>query len=244
MIAKNVLSILWVCFLAGFVSAWLALLLACPAPSPSFLVSLFVLVLGMAIWSYLTVRILQFGKRLTDFLNLLLSGNYEVDIQTKREDELSSPVRLLSRLGDQIRTYDKLSAEKVSLSSRALELITKSVSEGVITADLEERTFGLNPTAQSLFNVTQGSFSFDSIENQEKNEGFMALFKQATQEEKVTKEGNAVLQLPMLESERNVVVKIIPLKDAEEAVKLAFIFVELRGPSEPTPVSQKRRSGP
>ena len=184
-----------------------------------------VLLLGMAIWVYLTVRVLGFNRKLSNLLKRLLAGDYETGIETKIPDELSRLVRQFNELGQRLRTYDKLRADKVSLNYRALDLIYRTVPEGVIIADLEKRTFKLNPVVQSLFNVKQESFSFDAIENQERNREFMALFKEASEQKKAAREGRVVLQLPMRDSSRKASVKIIPLKDAEEAVKLAIIFV-------------------
>ena len=134
MISRNLLKILWLSLLIGFASACLVAVSACTPPSPLSRAFLLILLLGGGAWTYLTVRILDFAKRLTGFLTLLVSGNYEADIQTRRKDELAGLVKLLSKLGDQLRTYDKLRAQKVSLTHRALELITRSVSEAIITA--------------------------------------------------------------------------------------------------------------
>lgn len=239
MLSRNLLKILWISLLVGFVSVWLLLALVCPSLSPSSRVLQFIALLGAAAWTYLTLRFFLFGRQLTSFLRLLMSGDYDVAIETRSKDELSRLVRILSRLGEQLRTYDKLRAEKVSFTYRALELITRSVSEAVITADLQEREFALNPTAQSLFNVTEASFSLDAIVNQETNRTFVALFEQATRAEKVPTEGEVILQLPTLESERRVLVRILPLKDSEEVVKLAFVFAKLSDAPQPTTVPGK-----
>jgi len=230
MIAKNSLKALWLSLLICLV------IMAVIGPAgyfaiPGLSVGLIpVSLVGTAVWVYLTTRVLGFNRKLTRVLRRLLAGDYEVGIETKIQDELSGFAKQLNRLGEQLRTYDKLRAEKVSLSYRALDLIYRAVSQGVIIADLEKRTLKLNPVVQSLFNVKQESFSLESIESQEKNKEFMALFNQVAEQKTAVGEGAVVLQLPMRDSARKASVKIIPLKDAEEAVKLAIIFLDVHKP--------------
>lgn len=187
---------------------------------------LVVFLTGSALWGYLAVRIHTFGSNLAHVLRQLLSGNYEVGMEVKGSDELRRFARLVNKLSEQLVAYDTLRADRVSLNHRALDLMYRTVSEGIILADMEQRVFRLNPTVQSLFGVTQETFSFDAIENQQENEEFVVLFRQATDQEKIAREGRVVLHLPMHDAVRTLSVRIVPIKDVQEMVKLAFIFVQ------------------
>lgn len=235
-IAKHLLKILWLGLLLGFLTACGILLVEHGAVRYLFWIFLGIGVFGILIWTYLTIRIWEFRKKMVDFVERLLAGNYEVGVQIEGRDEASDLVKLLSELGEQLRTYDRLRADRVSLNYRGLDLIYRTVSEGLILADMEKRVFRLNPAAQSLFNIKQEKFSFDAVENQEANRGFMILFEQATDRDRVPQEGPAVLQLPMRDAVRDLFVRIIPLKDAQEVVKLAFIFLRPGEATEPIPV--------
>lgn len=90
---------------------------------------------------------------------------------------------------------------------------------------IARETFKLNPAAQSLFDIDQGNFSFDSIEKQEKNKEFTELFNYVVKKGKVPQEDKVTIQLPIRNSQKEVYVKIIPIKDSEENVKLAIIFI-------------------
>ena len=236
MITKNLLKILWLGLLLCFGVAC-AVLLVCYSPVRHLsLVLLLLLLLGSAIWAYLTIKVLEFRKKLLNFLRQLLSGNYDVGIEIKSRDDLSKFLKLLNKLSDQLRIYDQLRVDRVSLNYRGLDLLYRTVSEGITLADMGKRVFKLNPVVQSLFNVKQERFSFDAIGNQQRNEEFVALFRQATEQEKVTKEGNVTLQLPMRDAVRDLFVRIIPLKDAQEVVQLAFIFIKPDATTEPIPI--------
>ncbi|MGA1875171.1 MAG: hypothetical protein ACMUIA_06165 [bacterium] len=224
---KYLLRILWIselgCLIVGYI-----ILLKVYAPSPLvygvFLVLFF---WGLLSWLYITLRIFPFSRKLIQFVKKLLAGNYEVGLEKSYplEDEVAGLERLVNDLAERLRAYNRLCMDKVGFNYRALDLIYRTVSQGVIIADLENRIFRLNPVVRSLFEVEQASITFDSIEKQEENKPFMELLKDVVERQKVQKEGAVTLQLPVRRTKRNLLVIITPLKDKREMVRLAIIFI-------------------
>ena len=86
--------------------------------------------------------------------------------------------------------------------------------------------FEFNPVARDIFGINQASFAFDSLGRQENNKHFFQLLKAAMEQEKTTKEETKVsLDLPILKAKKEVTVKIFPLKDRSEKVRLVIIFL-------------------
>jgi len=112
------------------------------------------------------------------------------------------------------------------LNFRALEVICKNIKEGLIIADLDKEIFEFNPAAQSLFDIKQERITYNAIRKEEGNRDFVRLFKQVTEEQKLLKEEKVVLHLPMRNLRKELLVKIIPLKDRNEEVRLALVFIK------------------
>lgn len=178
---------------------------------------------------YMARRIAVFNINLTRLIKVLLSGDYEAGLKPSRffNDEVEALSQRINKFLEHLRTYDRLRAERIAFHSRALDLIYDNINEGVVIADMEKETFRFNPAARALFEVKQETFSFDSLRTQEKNRQIVRMFIKATETEKVSQDGKAAIQLPVqtTASMRELSVKIIPIKDKEEKVKLALIFL-------------------
>ena len=226
---KHFLKILWTFLILFYCIGFVFSVKEYSSFQAPFQILLSIFVTGLIVWIYLTIRLFIFKNKLTRFYKLLLSGDYEagikLGIQDIRNDEISKLSGLINKTGEQLRIYDKLRAERVRLSNRVLDIIYQNTTQGIIIANIERETFKLNPAAQSLFDIDQGNFSFDSIEKQEKNKEFTELFSYVITKGKVPQEDNVTIQLPVRDSQKKVSVKIIPIKDSEENVKLAIIFV-------------------
>jgi len=192
--------------------------------------------LGILAWLYILIGIVTFQKKIMEFINQLLKGNYDAGVKSSKlfKDEIYQLEEGINKLGAQLKAYDGLRAERVDLSQRIISLILKNVSQGIIMANMEKKTFQLNPAIQSLFQVEQEEVTFDAVEKQEGNTPFMAIFQDAAIKEKVPKEGACSLQLPPHGLARKISLKIVPLKDKKENVSLALIFV-YEAPENPEP---------
>ncbi|MFH0826762.1 MAG: PAS domain-containing protein [Candidatus Omnitrophota bacterium] len=222
---KNLIKICWiylfVVFMAGYLYFWDASWRLNPYVT-------FFFALGVIIWGFLTLRAIRFRRKLVNFLKHLLSGDYKTGMKVNifLEDELKELGQLINKAVDQLVRYDELRAERVFLNFRALEVISKNTPEAVIIADLDKEIFEFNAAAQRLFDIKQERITYNAVRKEEGNRDFVNLFKQATLEQKIPKEEKVVLHLPIRNMRKELLVKIIPLKDGNEEVRLALIFIK------------------
>ena len=183
--------------------------------------------LGMVLWLIATIRTLIFKKKLLTFINRLINGDYKagIKIDPRANDAITRIAKLFNKLADHIRTYDALRAQSVNFNFRALDLLFRNSHEGIIIAEMEKKSFKLNKSAQTIFDIENANMSFDSIEKQKENKEFTELLKTAIEEGKYYKEGKVTIKLPIRNLTRKLLVKIFPLKDKEEDVKLIIIFL-------------------
>jgi nitrogen fixation/metabolism regulation signal transduction histidine kinase len=179
-------------------------------------------------WTYLSVRLFSFRKRLFNFLRLLVAGDYEAGMRTRQRftDEISTLEDLSNQLTERLRTYDRLRADRVSIHARVLELLLIHSKEGLITADIEKELLVFNPVAQKLLGVRRKSFSFESVLKAEVNSSFSKLFAQATTGRKTNTKGGCFLQLPGMQAPVKLTFLIMPLRDRDETVRFALISIE------------------
>lgn len=192
---------------------------------------IFVFTFGLSALGYLTFRAFIFRRNLLNFLKHLWAGDYETGVKFDLifKDEIEYIARMMNKAVDRLRIYDALRAERVALNQRASQLIYSSAKEGVILANLDRREFKFNPSAQYVFEIEQELISFEAIEKHEVNRDFFDFFKTVTEREKVPQEKTVTLKLPIKNSQRELLIKIIPLKDQHENTRLAVIFIRRAG---------------
>ncbi|MBN1621284.1 MAG: hypothetical protein JW871_01685 [Endomicrobiales bacterium] len=169
----------------------------------------------------------MFRKRLFLFLRRLLTGDYDTGIEPSSliSDEFTTVEELINKVGERLREYDELRADRVSFSYRAIETVLELVNEGIIIANIDKKAFKFNSVAQSIFNVNQETFTFDSIEKNENNKEFVRLFNDLSNRDKVKWNGKISIQLPVRDSKQELPAKIYPIKNSKEEVKLVLIFI-------------------
>ncbi|MBN2058279.1 MAG: PAS domain-containing protein [Candidatus Saganbacteria bacterium] len=184
--------------------------------------------LALLSWLYLGLRVLVFRRQLVNFLRRILANDYSTGVRGGiwLGDEAADLGQLINKMADQLRAYDKLRMEKIALFHRAIDLIFRHVKEGMILVDVDRESLLLNPAVQEIFGIDQEKLSFDSIQKQENNKEFNKLFKQAVEQGKLIETCVVDLQLPIRNSRQNVCIRIVPLKDEAEKVRLAMIFVD------------------
>jgi PAS domain-containing protein len=223
----NLLQILWFLMpLCGLVAGLIAWSQAGTVARWSFAAFF---ALGMLCWGYLTVRLIGFRVRLFNFLRQLLSGDYEAGIRTRRRftDEVSRLEALSNRLAERLQTYDRLRAERVSIQSRAFDLLLDRATEQLAAIDVQQEVVLFNPAAQKAFGIERKSFSFESVLKPDINGEFRDLFNDAISGRKVRNEGFSWLQLPGMSDPAYVGVEITPLRDRNEEVSFAILSIKV-----------------
>lgn len=224
---QNLLKIFWFLMpLCGLVAG----LLAWPsAGMPGRLGFSVFFLTGMFCWSYLTVRIIGFRVRLFNFLRQLLSGDYEAGIRTRRRfpDEVSRLEALANRLAGRLQTYDRLRADRVSIQSRAFDLLLDRSAEQLAAIDVQQEVFLLNPAAQKALGIERKTFSFESVLKPDINSEFRDLFNDAVSGRKIRNEGFSWLQLPGMSDPVYIGVEFTPLRDKDEEVRFALLSIKV-----------------
>ncbi|MDD4857178.1 MAG: hypothetical protein PHD74_03630 [Candidatus Krumholzibacteria bacterium] len=185
-------------------------------------------ILGLLILIYITARLLVFERRLKNFTKNIIAGEYRTGIKAHRfmHDEVGELAALLNLAADRLRLYDALRAEKVAINTRAREIMFAETRAAVIIADVDERLFHFNPAAQGLFAVEQEEMTFDSIEKRPENAAFVEFFRDTVEREKVSREADLGITIPIRATTRGAHALIVPIKDREEKVRLALIFLK------------------
>ncbi|MEW6075667.1 MAG: PAS domain-containing protein [Candidatus Omnitrophota bacterium] len=223
----NLIKIFWLSLLALLSLGYYLLFRTYRFSGPLYEALLALFVLAVLCWLYIAIRVLIVKKKIALVLTRVLFNEYETGIRVSEriDDEVTRLERLINRTCEQLRVYDALRIERIDLISRAMDTVYHHIQEGIIIADMEKKNLRANPAAREIFGIEQETMTFDSIEKQEKNRDFMEFFKNAVEREKVSKEGVVTLQMPIRNASRQVALKIFPLKDKEETVKLAVIFI-------------------
>lgn len=222
----NLIKIIWLLLpLCGLTSALIGWA-ETASPIRWILAALFLL--SLLCWSYLSLRLFGFRKRLRNFLRLLLAGDYEAGIRTRENftDEISNLESLANQVAERLCAYDRLRAGRVSIHSRVVDMLLVQSKEGLITANVEKETFSFNPVAQKILGITRKSFSFESVLKPTGNEAFNKLFQQAVTGRKVNTKGICQLQLPGMQAPARLGFLMMPLRDRDENVQFAILSIE------------------
>jgi PAS domain-containing protein len=224
---SNLLQILWflmpLCGIAAGLSAWPQ----AGAPARLWFTACFAT--GMLCWGYLTLRIIGFRVRLFNFLRQLLAGEYDAGIRTRRRfpDEISRLEALANRLAERVQAYDRLRADRVSIQSRAFDLLLDRSAEQLAAIDVQQEFFHLNPAAQKALGIERKSFSFECVLKPDINCDFRDLFTDAVSGRKVRTEGFIWLQLPGMSDPVYIGVQFTPLRDRDEEVRFALLSIKV-----------------
>jgi PAS domain-containing protein len=159
----------------------------------------------------------------------MLSGDYEAGIRTRRRftDEVSRLEALSNRFAERLQIYDRLRAERVSIQSRAFDLLLDRSTEQLAAIDVQQEVILLNSAAQKVLGIERKNFSFESVLKPDINGEFKDLFNDAISGRKVRNEGFSWLQLPGMSDPTYVGVEITPLRDRNEAVCFAILSIKV-----------------
>jgi len=223
---KHLMKIAWFGLLVSYIAIW-ATLRREVSLAGSYEWIAWLGILGFVFWGYLALRLIGFGGKIKNFSRRIIDGDYETGVKPSRffRDEAFSLETLVNTIADRLRFYDALRAEKVAISTRAREIIHERSCESIVFADVDAAVFRFNKTARTLFGVDQETLSFDSIEKRPENAAFAAFFRRTIDRDKVPREERVTITLPVRGAAREAAAEIIPIKDREEKVRIALIFL-------------------
>lgn len=223
------LRIFWVIILLALLTGLFTLL---EKETFSFLdISLFSFfaVAGLCAWWYITFRVAEFHIKLSRFIKKIMENEYQAGMKVSPlfDDELSVAENIINKMADRLRIYDELQVDRVSALSRAIDNIYRNVKEGIIVYSIEKKAFQVNPAVQAIYEINHENFSYDSLAKHEPNKDFILLLKKAVEESRIIRDEKVQLELPIRQTRRELIVTIIPIKDKNEIVELAIMFVNL-----------------
>jgi len=223
----NLLQILW--FLMPLCGLTAGLIVWSQAEDPVRWSLCVFFTLGLLCWSYLTLRIIGFRVRLFNFLRQLLANDYGAGIRTRRRftDEVSRIEALSNRVAERLQAYDRLRAERVSIQSRAFDLLLDRSAEPLAAIDVQKEVFLLNPAAQKALGIERRNFSFESVLKPDINKEFSELFNAAVSGRKTLTEGFSWIQLPGMSDPVYIGVQFTPLRGRDEAVRFALLSIKV-----------------
>ncbi len=223
------LKIFWVFILLSLLMGLVILFKKEALSFPDIYFFSFFVAAGLCSWMYITFRVAGFYGKFLQFIKKIMENEYKAGIKASPlfDDELSVAEDRINKLADQLRQYNELQVDRISALSRAIDNIYRNVQEGIIVYSIEKKAFQVNPAVQSIYEVNHENFSYDSLAKQELNKNFILLLKKAVEEGRVIRDEKIQLELPIRQARRELFVTIIPIKDKNEIVELAIIFVKL-----------------
>ncbi|MBU0672580.1 MAG: PAS domain-containing protein [Candidatus Margulisbacteria bacterium] len=224
---RNIIKMLWLLLLLTYAMGYFLFIRQAGLTPLADLFFAFLFVVGLATWVFLTLRLGMFKRQLVNLIRRILAGDYDTGVSEARwlGDEVTGLGILINKMVSQLNIYDKLRVGKIGLYHRLVELISANVERGIILVDADRQVLLLNTAVQKLFGIEQEKMTFESIEKQENNKEFLPLFKDLVENGKVIDTCTVDLQLPIRNARKRVCLKMAPLKDQDEKVRLALIFV-------------------
>jgi hypothetical protein len=184
-------------------------------------------VAGFLSWVYLTLRVFVFRANLITFVRRILSNEYEAGIKISKfcEDEVTVLSRMINRMSEQLAFYDELQQDRISVAARALDMVCSQVKDGVIIYDVKKKEFRFNPAMQAVYEIEQGTFSYEAISSLGDNRKFMEALTASIEKGKISSGVEMSLQVPVRLTQRNLFVSMSAVKDRDESAGIVIIYV-------------------
>lgn len=109
--------------------------------------------IGLGFSLLLTRRIVQPLAEMTTATEKIASGEYDIALQVKSQDELGILAREITTMSQKLKAFRDLNVDKVIVEKQRSEAIVQSIADGIIVVDSELRIIALNPIAASIANV-------------------------------------------------------------------------------------------
>jgi hypothetical protein len=185
--------------------------------------------------AFFSMRLYLFRGRLCACLRRLRDGDFSTGIHQNAwlRDDVSELTVLVNESVDRLALFDELRTDRVALHFRALETILRTVDMAVMLVDASERTLRPNPFLQRAFATSRDTFTFEELERLPENAQLMELVRAAVYREQAVMDGPARLKLLATKNTMGAEVRVVPLKDRADVVRVALAFVMLLDPEEP-----------
>ena len=224
---RHLIKIVWAAVVTAILARMIMFLASRPPMNARSFIVLGIFALSLAALAYVSVRTIMFHSHLRRFLQNLMQGRYETGIQVypHLHDEYAQIEKLANRLGDQLRTYDRLRARHVAFNRHALELVLRVSRDPVMLYNAETNAVELNPAFVKRWEVGESTFTLGALAALPANAEFIALLRRSVEKDKVPVTAEVEVALAPSGIARRVSATVHPIEDAEERVTLAVITV-------------------
>lgn len=224
---RHLIKIVWAAVVTAILARMIMFMASRPPMDARFFVVMSIFGLSLAALAYVSVRTIMFHRHLRRFLQNLMEGRYETGIQVypHLHDEYAQIEKLANRLGDQLRTYDRLRARHVAFNRHALELVLRVSRDPVMLFNAESNSIELNPAFVKAWEVGESTFTLNALAALPANADFISLLRRSVEKDKVPATAEVALALAPSGAVRRVTATVHPIEDAEERVTLAVVTV-------------------
>ena len=110
--------------------------------------------IGLGFSLLLTRRIVHPLAEMTTATEKIASGDYDIALQVKSEDELGMLAREITTMSQKLKAFRDLNVGKVIVEKQRSDAIVQSIADGIIVVDSELKIIAINPIAANIANVT------------------------------------------------------------------------------------------
>lgn len=114
-----------------------------------------VILIGLAFSYVLSRRLTRPLKRLTDAAARIAEGDYDIEVEDVRADEVGELARQFNEMAEELRSFRRLNLEQIVAEKRKSEAIVRSIDEGLIVVDGDLEVANINPAAADLLGVSE-----------------------------------------------------------------------------------------
>ena len=109
--------------------------------------------IGLGFSLLLTRRIVRPLSDMTTATEKIASGEYDIALQVKSEDELGILAREITTMSQKLKAFRDLNIGKVIVEKQRSDAIVQSIADGIIVVDSELKIIAINPIAADIANV-------------------------------------------------------------------------------------------
>ena len=110
--------------------------------------------IGLGFSLLLTRRIVRPLSAMTVATEKIASGDYDIALQAKSQDELGILAREITTMSQKLKAFRDLNVGKVIVEKQRSDAIVQSIADGIIVVDSELKIIAINPIAANIANVT------------------------------------------------------------------------------------------
>lgn len=114
-----------------------------------------VVLIGLVFSTVLSRRITRPLNRLTEAAASIAQGDYDVEVDEERSDELGELAGQFNEMAEELRSFRRLNLEQIMAEKRKSEAIVRSIDEGLIVVDDDLTVANINPAAADLLETTE-----------------------------------------------------------------------------------------